>query len=150
MGCEVVVFSGTEGKRAEAMRLGASEFYAMKGREGLEGVRGLDHLLVTTSEQPDWGMYIGVMNPLGTIMPISVSESELKMPYMDLLWKGLRVQFGLVAGRQMHREMLAFAAFHGVKPMLEEFPLTAEGIEAAMAKLETGKMRYRAVLIAES
>lgn len=31
MGCDVAVFSSTEDKREEALKLGASEFYATKG-----------------------------------------------------------------------------------------------------------------------
>lgn len=55
MGCRVVVFSGSEGKRAEAKKLGANEFYTAKdlGREDMP--KGfVDHLLVTTSQMPDW------------------------------------------------------------------------------------------------
>jgi len=42
--------------------------------------------------------------------------------------------------------MLEFAARHGIRPMIEEFPMTVEGITEAMGKLEGGKLRYRAVL----
>ena len=44
--------------------------------------------------------------------------------------------------------MLEFAALHGVKPVVEKFPLTKEGIDASLKKLEDGKMRYRGVLVA--
>lgn len=55
MGCEVVVFSGTNSKREEAMGLGATEFIAMKGVEKLT-IKQVHHLLVTTSAQPDWNL----------------------------------------------------------------------------------------------
>lgn len=55
MGCEVVVFSGTDSKRDEAMKLGAKEFVAMKGVEKLT-IKPVNHLLVTTSAQPDWNV----------------------------------------------------------------------------------------------
>ena len=54
MGMEVVVFSGTEDKKAEAMEFGASEFVATKDRSSLEGVGPIDFLLVTTSQQPNY------------------------------------------------------------------------------------------------
>lgn len=53
MGCTVVVFSTTDSKRNEALRLGATEFYATAGVEKFE-MALLDHLLVTTSVQPEW------------------------------------------------------------------------------------------------
>lgn len=55
MGCNVAVFSGTESKREEAMKLGASEFYtAADLKEGKVRKSFVNHLLVTTSELPDW------------------------------------------------------------------------------------------------
>lgn len=53
MGCEVVVFSGTESKKEEAVGLGAKEFVAVKGKKKLD-IKPVNHLLVTTSAQPDW------------------------------------------------------------------------------------------------
>ena len=49
MGCEVVVFSGTDSKKEEATRLGAMEFYATKGLKELKVSKPVNHLLVTTS-----------------------------------------------------------------------------------------------------
>ena len=149
MGCQVVVLSGTESKEEEAMSLGANEFYATKGLKELNVERPLDHLLVTTSAQPDWSIYLPIMAPGGTIHPLSVSDGNLEMPYMPLIEKGLNVQGSLVAAREMHRQMLDFAAFHKIKPITEMFPLTIEGINSAFEKLANGKMRYRGVLAAQ-
>lgn len=46
--------------------------------------------------------------------------------------------------------MLRFAALHGITPVIQEFPLTLEGIEEAIDKLEKGKIRYRGVLVAQA
>ena len=49
MGCEVVVFSGTDSKKEEVMKLGAQEFYAIKGVIDLSHTRKpINRLLVTT------------------------------------------------------------------------------------------------------
>lgn len=56
MGCEVIAFSGTNGKREEAFALGAKHFHATKGVQGLKIHRPINHLLVTTSVHPDWNM----------------------------------------------------------------------------------------------
>jgi D-arabinose 1-dehydrogenase-like Zn-dependent alcohol dehydrogenase len=42
--------------------------------------------------------------------------------------------------------MLEFAARHNIQAMIEEFPMTEEGITEAFDKLDAGKLRYRAVL----
>jgi D-arabinose 1-dehydrogenase-like Zn-dependent alcohol dehydrogenase len=42
--------------------------------------------------------------------------------------------------------MLQFAARHGIRPAIEEFSLTEEGFTKAIERMESGKLRYRAVL----
>ena len=146
MGCEVVVFSGTDSKKEEASRLGAKEFYATKGLKELK-LKPIDHLLVTTSAQPDWSMYLPIMAPSGTIYPLSVSQGDLKVPYMPIIMSGLKIQGSLVAAREIHREMLEFAAVHDIRPIIETFAMNLEGLEEAFRKLEEGSMRYRGVLV---
>jgi len=52
----------------------------------------------------------------------------------------------LVASRATHAEMLNFAAAHNIKPVIEEFKLDEPGMADALGKLQSGKLRYRAVL----
>lgn len=149
MGCQVVVFSGTNSKKDEAIELGATEFYATKGLTELKLEKPIDNLIVTTSSQPDWHMYLKVMAPNGVISPLSVDSNDLKIPYMPLLLTGLRIQGGIVSARQVHRDMLEFAAQHDIKPVKMTFPLTLDGVKESLKTLEGGKMRYRGVLVAE-
>ncbi|KAH6674456.1 putative NADP-dependent alcohol dehydrogenase C 2 [Halenospora varia] len=149
MGCEVVVFSQTDSKKAEAISLGATEFITTKGETSLPISAPIDHLLVTTSQLPDWKLFLPVMAPGGAIYPLSVSNDDFKIPYMPILANELKIQGSLVAARQVHREMLEFAGKHGIKPIVETFPMTVEGIEESMSRLAEGKMRYRGVLVAQ-
>ncbi|KAE8445325.1 hypothetical protein EG329_013563 [Mollisiaceae sp. DMI_Dod_QoI] len=149
MGCQVVVFSGTDNKKEEALQLGADEFIATKGAKELPVSGPIDHLLITTSFQPDWDLFLPIMAPGGTLYPLTVSGDDLKIPYMPILVGELKVQGSLVAARQVHRDMLAFAAHHQIRPIIQKFPMTVEGIEESMKILEDGKMRYRGVLVVE-
>lgn len=54
MGCDVVVFSSTEDKRDEAMKLGATEFHVTRGATQLDIGRRVNRLMITTSSLPDW------------------------------------------------------------------------------------------------
>ncbi|KAJ7260540.1 chaperonin 10-like protein [Mycena rebaudengoi] len=148
MGADVVVFSSTDSKHAEALNLGARAFYATAGVEKLNIGKQLDHLLVTTSFLPDWNLYLGVMKPRGTIYPLTVSFNDLVFPNMPLITRGVTIQGSAVASRRIHRKMLEFAAVHKVQPIIEHFPLTRNGVEEGMARLRDGKMRYRGVLVA--
>jgi len=151
MGCDVVVFSGTESKKEEAMKLGATEFIAMKGKKELDiGERKINALLVTTSAQPDWELILPAMAPDSTIFPLTVSMDDFKIPYMPMILNGLRIQGSCVAARYHHRKMLQFASQHNIKPIIQQFPLNQEGITEAMQTLNDGKMRYRGVLVPQA
>lgn len=146
MGCDVVVLSGSDSKEKEARELGASEFIAMKGKTQLSLSRKINALLVTTSVSPDWKLVMPVMAMNSTIFPMTVSNDNFEIPHMAMVSKGITIQGSVVAARAVHRNMLDFAAHHGIKPIIMEFPLNVEGIEDAMATLRDGKMRYRGVL----
>lgn len=45
--------------------------------------------------------------------------------------------------------MLDFCAKKGIRPWIEEFPLNERGLNEAFDRLESGKIRYRAVAVAE-
>jgi D-arabinose 1-dehydrogenase-like Zn-dependent alcohol dehydrogenase len=68
---------------------------------------------------------------------------------MPVLASELKIQGSLVAAREVHNEMLRFAAVHQIRPIIEQFPMTVDGITEAMTKLEKGGMRYRGVLVAQ-
>lgn len=145
-GCRVVVLSGSDRKKDEAIRLGAHEFLATKGKDTLEVSHKLDRLLVTTSAQPDWTQLMSIMNPGSTIHPLSVSGGNFSVPYMPLITQGITVQGSVIAPRQIHKDMLTFAALHGIAPVTQEFPMSEAGIKDAMDKLEKGEVHFRAVL----
>ncbi|CAM1505933.1 Fc.00g115700.m01.CDS01 [Cosmosporella sp. VM-42] len=148
MGCRVVVLSGSKSKKDQAMSLGAHTFIDVKeDARNTKNSWPLTRLLVTASAQPDWESILPMMAPRSRIYPLSVSSGNLTIPYMPLILQGIRVQGSLVATRSLHREMLEFAAFHGIKPVIETFPMTEEGIAEAMDKLAAGKVHYRAVLV---
>ncbi|KAL1748596.1 chaperonin 10-like protein [Schizophyllum fasciatum] len=150
MGCEVVVFSGTDNKREEAMAMGATEFYAVKDVSELAVERKIHCLLVTGSGQINWGLYMPIMAPKGKIFPLTVEIGNfVDLPALPMNIKGLTLQGVCVAPRQVYPKMLGLAAHHGIKPVIEQFPMTEAGIAQAMERVEQGKMRYRAVLVAE-
>lgn len=149
MGCRVVVLSGSDRKKDEATKLGAHEFVAMSGMtaEKAAQVTPIDRLVVTMSGQPDWSTVVPMLTPRARIYPLGVSFDDFSIPYMALIQKGIIIQGSLVATRAVHREMLAFAAFHQILPVMEKFPMTEQGIQDALDNLDKGTVHYRAVLI---
>lgn len=168
MGCDVLVLSGTDSKKEEALKLGAKGFVATKGKEELDVGRKIDVLIVTTSFSPgkssihqyvrsmilisliDWSVLLPTIASNGIIFPITISFGDFTIPQLPVVQRGITIQGSTIPGRAVHREMLEFAALHGIKPMNMEFPMTEDGITKAMEMLTTGKMRYRGVLIPQN
>ncbi|KAI1335085.1 GroES-like protein [Xylariaceae sp. FL0016] len=146
MGCRVVVLSGTESKKDEAMRLGAHEFIATKDVKELKVSQPLNRLLVTTSAQPNWEQVIPILAPGAWIHPLTVSDGNFAIPYFPLIAQGFTVQGSVVANRYVHQKMLEFAALNKIAPVIQTFPMTEEGIKDAMTKLDQGQVHFRAVL----
>lgn len=66
-----------------------------------------------------------------------------------MFFEGYNVHSNLVASRGVHNDMLQFAARHKIRPTIETFKMSEEGLGEAVSKLKAGSVRYRAVLIAE-
>ncbi|KAL5333794.1 hypothetical protein BJX70DRAFT_379989 [Aspergillus crustosus] len=147
MGCRVVVLSGSERKKEEALRLGAHEFIATKGATSLSISTPIDRLLVTAAVPPNWSLLLPILAQRSQIYPLTVSPGNFEIPYMSLILQGITVVGSLVPPRAIHRQMLEFAGLHQIKPILEVFPMTEEKITEAMNKLDRGEVNYRAVLI---
>lgn len=68
---------------------------------------------------------------------------------LSLIMGGISVVGSGIAPVASIQAMLAFAAKHSIKPQIEKFPMTQDGISKAMQKLRDGNMRYRGVLVAQ-
>ena len=69
---------------------------------------------------------------------------------MAFVLPGHRLIASTEASSENHMKMLQFAARKQIKPWIEEFPMTAEGVKKAFDRLERGGMRYRGVLVRQT
>ncbi|KAK4552400.1 hypothetical protein LTR86_010414 [Recurvomyces mirabilis] len=145
MGHRVIAFSTSEDKRQEAMDLGAHVFVSGSTECDYKSLE-LTRLLITTSAHPPLEAITQAMAPCSTIIPLYVDDTDLRIPYSRFFDGGLRWQASIGAPRHVFKAMLEFAACHDIKPIIEKFPMTAEGCDRAMTRLERGEMRYRGVL----
>jgi D-arabinose 1-dehydrogenase-like Zn-dependent alcohol dehydrogenase len=150
MGCEVTVFSRTQSKEAESLALGAHHFIATLDAKELKVARPIDRLLVTTNAHIDWSLYEPILTGRGTVFPLQIPSdmaAPLSVPHMPFLMRSLNVIYSTNGRHDSYDKLLAFCALHKVKPISEKFPMTAEGIEQALEKLNKGSMRYRGVMV---
>lgn len=151
MGCMVIAFSQTDSKKEHALALGASEFISTQGKTELVVPKMLNHLIVTTSQMPDWELYFPILVPGATIFPQVATDFETKLtiPHMKFLLHGIKIISALPT-KKSYSDMLEFAARHNIKPIIDRDSLTKKGIETSMQKLRQGQTRYRGVLYAET
>ncbi|KAL2811994.1 hypothetical protein BJX63DRAFT_264811 [Aspergillus granulosus] len=71
-----------------------------------------------------------------------MSEGVFSLPHQEMMVRGLRVQGGIVGSRQVHRDMLDFAALQKVKLMVAWF-LMAEKRRGSRIVSGWGKMWHR-------
>lgn len=152
-GCKITVFSTSESKRQDAVEMGATDFIVVTAdTKTFEGITRIDHLIVATSAQIPWELYLTAMAMPGTVYPLTVvgQNDELGLPYLKFLFGGVRVQASIVASRNTYKRMLDFAAFHGVRATVQRYKLNLEGIERAMKELREGKVRHKGILCADT
>lgn len=144
-GCEVTAISSTHSKDEEARALGASAFIATKGTEELKKAAGsFDYMISTVSASLPWNDYIAALRPQGVFVIVGVPDAELQFGAFPMIG-GERMMAGGRAGSPWDiTRMLDFAAKHGIKAQIEKYPMAE--VNEAMARLKSGKARYRVVL----
>lgn len=149
MGCEVVVFSQTDSKKEDALRLGAFRFVTTQGKRDLtsEVPREITQLIVTTSGMPDWDLFLPILGAGATLFPLTATSMEAKLviPHMPFLLKGAQV-VSSIPSKNTYSDMLQFAARINIHPLLDREPLSTQGIESLLNRLQSGRIRYRGVL----
>jgi alcohol/geraniol dehydrogenase (NADP+) len=143
-GCAVTAISGTASKEAEARKLGATDF--MITPDLSKAAMRFDFLIDTVSGDLPWAALIETLRPEGKLVIAGVPASELKFNVFPMIAFERAVIGGRLGSPEDQRDMLAFSAAHGVKPMIEAFPM--KEANKALDHVRSGKARYRAVLTA--
>ncbi|RFU79628.1 polyketide synthase, enoylreductase [Trichoderma arundinaceum] len=149
MGHEVVVLSTSESKRQEALDYGATEFLVYDSEKPAPpDFRPLNHLLLCgNTGSKNFNNLIELLAVHGTIYPLTVSAEHTPIDLGELTGLGASIKGSLTASRRTISELIRFASRHGIKPTVQTFPMTEDGINEAIDTLKNGKMRYRGVLV---
>jgi len=145
MGCEVTAISSTPDKEDEARSFGAHRFLATREAKALSSAASsLDFILSTVFVTPDWDALLGALRPNGVLCLVGATSEPLPVQAFALLVGQKSVTGSAIGGRPAIREMLSFAARHGVAAKTQVRPL-AEA-DAALGDVRKGRARYRIVL----
>jgi alcohol dehydrogenase (NADP+) len=145
MGAQVVVFSHTDRKKQDALRLGAHEVVVSSKPEEMAAQAGrFDFILDTVSAEHDLNAYLSLLRRDGTLVLVGAPEKPLPVHAFSLL-AGRKGVFGSgIGGLQETQEMLDFCAQHGIVSDIELIPI--QQINDAYERLSKGDVKYRFVI----
>jgi uncharacterized zinc-type alcohol dehydrogenase-like protein len=144
-GCEVFAFTSSEDKKAELLKMGAHHVVNSKDPEQLKPLaRSLDFIMVTANVPLDWNAYIDTLSPRGRLHFVGAVLEPLNIGVFPLLVGQRSVSASPLGSPATTAQMLDFCARHAISPITENFPMSK--VNDALARLESGKARYRIVL----
>ena len=144
-GCEVFAFTSSEDKKAELLKMGAHHVVNSKDPEQLKPLaRSLDFIMVTANVPLDWNAYIDTLSPRGRLHFVGAVLEPLNIGVFPLLVGQRSVSASPLGSPATTAQMLDFCARHAISPVTESFPMSK--VNDALARLESGKARYRIVL----
>jgi len=146
LGCEVTAFSSSPEKEAEAKSFGAHHFIPSTEKGALEkAANSLDFILNTVFTNLDWSAYMNILRANGRLCFVGAPLDPFPIHIFSLLLGQKSISGSVIGNRAAIREMLDFAARHGIKARTELLPM--DQCNAAIAKVRENKARYRMVLV---
>jgi len=139
IGCEVTAFSRVADKEPEARGFGAHHFLTGDPARG-----SLDLILNTAHASPDMEIYLRALRPKGVFCQLGASPLPLVVPATPLITGSLSVRGSAIGSPSIIREMLAFAARHGIAATTRVVPMREAN--EALDTTRRNLARYRMVL----
>jgi uncharacterized zinc-type alcohol dehydrogenase-like protein len=145
-GAEVVLFTTSPGKTADAKRLGATDVVISKDvaemrRHGLS----FDFILDTVAAPHDLDAYLRLLKRDGTLCLVGVPDKPHPSPGVtELIFKRRSIAGSLIGGIRETQEMLDFCSQHGIVSDIELIPI--QGINEAYERMLRSDVKYRFVL----
>ena len=144
-GCEVTAFTSSEGKKKQALEMGAHYTLNSRDPKAIEAAAGrFDLLLSTVNVKLDWNLYLGTLKPRGRLHFVGATLDPLDINVFALIMTQRTISGSPVGSPATITKMLQFVKRHNIKPVIEKFSF--DKINEALARLRSGNAHYRIVL----
>ncbi|HAZ42475.1 MAG TPA: hydroxyacid dehydrogenase [Methylococcaceae bacterium] len=146
MGAEVTLFTTSEGKIDDGLRLGAHHVIVSKDPEAMTKFTGqLDLIIDTVAVSHDLDAYLNLLSKNGHLVLVGAPEEPHPafQPF-TLIFKRRSIAGSLIGGIAETQEMLDFCARHQVLSDIELIPISA--INDAYERMLRSDVRYRFVI----
>ncbi len=146
MGAEVVVFTTSPDKVADAKRLGAHQAVISRDPAAMAAEAGrFDFILNTVAAPHDLDPFLLALKRDGTMTLVGVPSSPHPSPGIaNLIFRRRSLAGSLIGGIAETQEMLDFCGEHGLTADIEMIPMAA--IDTAYDRMIRGDVKYRFVI----
>lgn len=146
MGYKVVALSSGSDKKDFATKLGAHHYIDTSKEDPVQALQklgGADMIVATAPNPKAISLLVGGMAPRGKLVVLA-PVGPVEFDTTAMVVKGLSVSGWPSGHAQDSEDAIDFALTHGVKCMIERFPL--KDVQSAFDHMTSGKVRFRAVL----
>ena len=149
MGANVSVLSHSESKRADALGMGAKNFYAIKGSDDLKALeKKFDLILNAVSAKIDIGAYLNTLKLDGTMVVVGLPEVPYDLSPGVLIGARRSLSGSMIGGMAELQEMLDFAGKHNITSDVEI--INADYVNTAYDRTVASDVKYRFVIDAST
>ena len=144
-GAHVVVFTTSENKVQDAMKLGAHEVVISKNAEAMKKEAGKFNFIINTVSAPhDVNIYIQCLNLNGVMVFVGVPDKPPAIHPFGLIGKRRSVAGSLIGGIKETQEMLDYCSQHGITSEVEMISMNQ--INEAYERMIKSDVKYRFVI----
>jgi uncharacterized zinc-type alcohol dehydrogenase-like protein len=150
MGAEVTLFSTSPSKKADAARLGASDFTLTTEPGSFAALENRFNLLIDTVSAPhDLNAYLRLLKPFGTMTLLgAITGPPSPVSSLVLLTNNRRLAGTSIGGIAETQELLDFCGQHRIAADVEV--IAARQINEAYERIPKSDVRYRFVIDAKT
>ncbi|ACB75404.1 NAD(P)-dependent alcohol dehydrogenase [Opitutus terrae] len=144
-GANVVLFTTSPGKTADAQRLGAHEVVVSKDEAQMQAHAGsFDFILDTVSAKHDLNAYINLLKRDGNLVLVGAPSEPLSVAAFPLLMRRRSFSGSLIGGLPETQEMLDFCGEHNITSDVEMIRM--DQINEAYERMLKSDVKYRFVI----
>lgn len=146
LGAQTIAFTTSEGKRQDALDLGADEVVVSRNSDEMAAHSGsFDFILNTVAASHDLDAFTALLKRDGTLCLVGVPEHPHPSPTVGALIFGRKSIAGsLIGGIAETQEMLDFCAERGIVSEIETIPV--QQIDHAYDRMQRSDVKYRFVV----
>lgn len=146
LGANVVLFTTSPGKAADAIMLGAHEVVISTDRKAMAEQRNrFDFILNTVAAPHDLDPFLGMLKRDGSLVLVGAPSSPHPSPgVFNLIFKRRSLAGSLIGGIAETQEMLDFCAENGIVSDIEMIPIAS--INDAYERMLKSDVKYRFVI----